>query len=100
LFNQADNPLEVAMLPRDERRRLREIEQQLIGDDPKLARRLTETSVLRQVWAHMSPRMLVAALAVAIAVLCLFLGEGGGVFAAGALAAILIVTRNWQIRLE
>ncbi len=88
------------MLPRDERRRLREIEQQLIGDDPKLARRLTETSVWRQVWAHMSPRMLLVVFTLIVAVMCLFLGEGGGVFTAGALAAIVIITRNWQLRLE
>ncbi|MGP4021580.1 DUF3040 domain-containing protein [Saccharopolyspora sp. 5N708] len=88
------------MLPRDERRRLREIEQQLIGDDPKLARRLTETSLWRQVWAHMSPRTALAVFASFIAVLCLFLGEGGGVFTAGALAALVVISRNWQIHLD
>jgi DUF3040 family protein len=88
------------MLPRDERRRLREIEQQLIDDDPKLARRLTETSALRWVWAHMSPRTTLAVVAAFIAVLCLFLGEGGGVVTAGALAAVTVISRNWRIRLD
>ncbi|MGW3470617.1 DUF3040 domain-containing protein [Saccharopolyspora sp. NPDC000995] len=88
------------MLPRDERRRLREIEQQLIGDDPKLARRLTETSPWRRLWALMSPRMALVLFAAIIAVACLFLGEGGGVLSAGALAAIVFLSRNWQIHLE
>ncbi|MCI2424219.1 DUF3040 domain-containing protein [Saccharopolyspora sp. K220] len=88
------------MLPRDERRRLREIEQQLIGDDPKLARRLTESSALRRVWAHMSPRVALAAVSAFIAVLCLLLGEGGGVFTAGAVAVLAVISRNWQIRLD
>ncbi|MEV6232386.1 DUF3040 domain-containing protein [Saccharopolyspora shandongensis] len=88
------------MLPRDERRRLREIEQQLIGDDPKLARRLTETSTWRRIWALMSPRMTLAVFAALVAVVCLFLGEGGGVLAAGTLAAVVFFSRDWHIRLE
>ncbi|PKW15769.1 DUF3040 domain-containing protein [Saccharopolyspora spinosa] len=88
------------MLPRDERRRLREIEQQLIGDDPKLARRLTETSLWRRLWALMSLRMALVVFSAVIAVVCLFLGEGGGVLSAGVLAAIAFLSRTWQIRLE
>ncbi|MEV0701736.1 DUF3040 domain-containing protein [Saccharopolyspora sp. NPDC050389] len=88
------------MLPRDERRRLREIEQQLSGEDPKLARRLTETSTWRRIWAVTSPQTALAFFAAVVAVLCLFLGEGGGVLSAGALAAIVFISRNWEIRLD
>ncbi|GAA0503429.1 hypothetical protein GCM10009545_01360 [Saccharopolyspora thermophila] len=88
------------MLPRDERRRLKEIENQLMGEDPKLARRLTDTSLLTRVRAHMSPRMLLALVAIILAVLCLFLGEGWGVLAAGSLAAAALVSRHWQIRFD
>ncbi|MGW1681238.1 DUF3040 domain-containing protein [Saccharopolyspora sp. NPDC002376] len=88
------------MLPRDERRRLKEIENQLMGDDPKLARRLTETSALRRLWLQLSPRMLLVLVAATLAVMCLFLGEGGGMFLSAALALVAFVSRNWQIRVE
>ncbi|MER7012506.1 DUF3040 domain-containing protein [Saccharopolyspora sp. NPDC000359] len=88
------------MLPRDERRRLREIETQLMGDDPKLARRLTETSALRRLWLQLSPRMLLVLVASFLAVMCLFLGEGGGMFFSAVLAVLAFASRTWQIRLE
>ena len=88
------------MLPRDERRRLREIEQQLAGDDPKLARRLSETSYWRRVWALLTPRIALAVVAAFLAVMCLFLGEGGGFFSASAVALVVFVSRDWQVRLD
>lgn len=88
------------MLPRDERRRLKEIENQLIGDDPKLARRLTETSALRRLWLQLSPRMLLVLVASVLAVMCLFLGEGSAMFFSAAVAIIAFTSQKWWIRLE
>lgn len=88
------------MLPREERRRLREIEHQLIGDDPKLARRLTDTGLLRRVWARFGLYMALAAVSAVLAVVCLFLGDGAGLFLCGALAVVLLVFRNWHFQAE
>ncbi|MDA3648500.1 DUF3040 domain-containing protein [Saccharopolyspora indica] len=88
------------MLPKDERRRLKEIENQLMGEDPKLARRLTETSSLRRLWLQLSPRSLLVLVAAVLAVLCLFLGEGGGMFFSAVLAVLVFASRKYQIRLE
>lgn len=88
------------MLPKDERRRLKEIENQLTGDDPKLARRLSETSAMRRLWLQLSPRTLLVLVAAVLAVLCLFLGEGGGMFFSAVVALIAFAFQKCQIRLE
>lgn len=85
------------MLPRDERRRLREIEQQLVDEDPRLARRLSQTSTLGYLRARLSVRMMMAACAGVLAIMCLFLDEGGAALTAAALAGLLLISRNWRL---
>ncbi|GAA4883702.1 DUF3040 domain-containing protein [Saccharopolyspora cebuensis] len=85
------------MLPKDEQRRLREIEQQLSTDDPKLARRLGETGPIERVRAGLSLTTVLGALAAVLAVACLFLGEGAGMFTATVLAVVLFALRRWSM---
>lgn len=87
------------MLPRDERRRLREIEQQLVDEDPRLARRLSQTSTLGYLRARVSVRMAVAACTGALAIMCLFLNEGAAALTSAALAGLLLISRTWRIEL-
>ncbi|MEB3369206.1 DUF3040 domain-containing protein [Saccharopolyspora mangrovi] len=87
------------MLPRDERRRLREIEQQLVDEDPRLARRLSQTSTLGYLRARVSVRMAVAACAGVLAITCLFLNEGAAALTSAALTGLLLISRTWRIEL-
>lgn len=87
------------MLPRDERRRLREIEQQLVDEDPKLARRLSQTSTFGYLRARVSARMTLAACAGVLSLMCLFLNEGAAALTAAALTGLLLISRTWRIEL-
>lgn len=87
------------MLPRDERRRLREIEQQLVDEDPKLARRLSQTSTFGYLRARVSARMALAACAGVLSLMCLFLNEGAAALTAAALTGFLLISRTWRIEL-
>ncbi|MDI2029195.1 DUF3040 domain-containing protein [Saccharopolyspora sp. TS4A08] len=84
------------MLPRDERRRLQEIEQRLVDEDPRLARRLSQTTTLGYLRARVSVRMFAAACAGVLAVMCLFLNEGAAALTSAALAGALLLSRTWR----
>ncbi|KEI45017.1 DUF3040 domain-containing protein [Saccharopolyspora rectivirgula] len=88
------------MLPKDERRRLKEIEDQLAGDDPKLAQRLSGANSMRLAWARLNPRLVLVIATALLALLCLVLGEGAGFFLAGVLAVMIFVFRNWRVQSE
>lgn len=88
------------MLPRDEQRRLREIERQLVDDDPRLARRLSQTSMFGYVQAHVSARLAMVACAGVLSIMCVFLNEGAAALTAAALAGILLISRNWRLGLD
>lgn len=88
------------MLPRHERRRLDEIEQQLCHEDPEFARRLTTKGALPQFLVWLSPLRALAVAAAILALLCLFLGEGAAFFTTGALAAGLLLFNDWRIKAE
>ncbi|RRO19950.1 DUF3040 domain-containing protein [Saccharopolyspora rhizosphaerae] len=87
------------MLPRDERRRLREIEQQLVDEDPRLARKLSQTSTLGYLRARVSVRLVAAAFAGVLAIMCLFLDEGVAALTSAALAGLLMISRTWRVEL-
>ncbi|GAA2795094.1 DUF3040 domain-containing protein [Saccharopolyspora taberi] len=87
------------MLPRHERRRLEEIEDQLSTEDPEFARTLTDPSLRRWKLRRVPPRLAVGVLCGALAIVCLFLGEGGSFAAAGVLSVVLILLRDWQVDL-
>ena len=86
------------MLPRDERRRLEEIESQLSLEDPEFTYRMGARSTRRWVLRTVSPRMALGVVAAFIAVLCLILGEGLAFAEAGVLATLVILSRKWDIR--
>ncbi|CAM02657.1 Protein of unknown function (DUF3040) [Saccharopolyspora erythraea NRRL 2338] len=86
------------MLPRHERRRLEEIEDQLSIEDPEFARALTDPSLRRWSPRRVPPRLVLGLLSALLAVLCLFLGEGGAFVSAGILAVVLIAVRDWSFR--
>jgi hypothetical protein len=88
------------MLPRDERRRLQEIEQQLADDDPRLARKMNQTSTLGYLRARLSVRTLLAAVFGVLAVVCLFLGEGGAMATAVVTTGLLLLANTFQLRLN
>lgn len=85
------------MLPRDERRRLREIEQHLVDDDPRLARRLSQTSMFGYMRARVSARLALVACAGVLSIMCLFLDEGAAALTAAALAGLVLISRNWRL---
>ena len=85
------------MLPRHERRRLEEIEDHLSSEDPEFARALTDPSLRRWSVRRLPPRLALGVLCGALAVVCLFLGEGGAFVAAGILSVVLIMLRDWQV---
>lgn len=86
------------MLPRHERRRLEEIEQRLHDEDPDFARRITEGRPLSFLRGWLTGRTGIAVLAGALAVLCLLLGAETGFLTAAVLSAMLLVSRQWEVR--
>ncbi|GAA2361988.1 hypothetical protein GCM10009854_46880 [Saccharopolyspora halophila] len=88
------------MLPREERRRLQEIEQQLAEDDPRLARKMDQTSTVGYLRARLSTTNLLAVFSGVLAVICLFLGEGGAMLTAVFTAGLLLAANAVQLRLS
>ena len=86
------------MLPREERRRLQEIEQQLADDDPRLARKMNQTSTVGYLRARLSVRTLLAVVSGVLAVVCLVLGEGGAMVTAVVLVGLLLVANKFELR--
>src|SRR2546421_11934914 len=102
------------MLWRQERRALDEIEKRLAVDDPDFVRDFDVASgqvvpeadhydapprvaQRRFPGSRPSARSLLTMIAGAIAVMCVFLGEGGGALLSGALTALLYVFRDWEL---
>lgn len=88
------------MLPRNERRRLEEIEDRLSAEDPDFVRKLTDPSATRWSLREVSPRVFLEIVAGSSAVLCLFLAEGAGFVTAGALATVLFAVRKYGLRVD
>lgn len=88
------------MLPREERRRLQEIEQQLADDDPRLARKMSQTSTVGYLRARLSTPNLLAVFSGVLAIICLSLGEGGAMLTAVFTAGLLLATNAVQLRLS
>ena len=86
------------MLPREERRRLQEIEQQLADDDPRLARKMNQTSTVGYLRARLSGRTLLAVISGVLAVICLILGEGGAMVTAVVTVGLLLLANNFELR--
>ncbi len=86
------------MLPRDERRRLAEIEHQLSHEDPQFARKLTCRRRRRKARARVSLPTGLAVSSAGIALLCLVLGEVTGFVLAAVLSAALILLRAWDVK--
>lgn len=88
------------MLPREERRRLQEIEQQLADEDPRLARKMDQTSTAGYLRARLSTPNLLAVFSGVLAVICLFLGEGGAMITSVFTAGLLLAANAIQLRLN
>lgn len=86
------------MLPRHERRRLEEIEQRLQDEDPDFARRIAEGRPLSFLRGWLTGWTGIALLSGLLAVLCLFLGSETGFLTAAVLSAVLLVSRQWDVR--
>jgi hypothetical protein len=85
------------MLPRHERRRLEEIESRLRVEDPEFVRTLTEAGGNRFSLKGISLRTALGLVSALLAVICVFVGEGGAFLMAATLAAVLILTRKWHV---
>lgn len=88
------------MLPRNERRRLEEIEDRLNAEDPEFVRKLSEPGDAKWSLRGIAPRMIPELVAGSAAVLCLFLGEGAGFVTAAVLAVVLFAVRRYRIRVD
>ena len=86
------------MLPREERRRLQEIEQQLADDDPRLARKMNQTSTVGYLRARLSVRTLLAVVSGVLAMVCLILGEGGAMVTATVTVGLLLLANKFELR--
>lgn len=105
---------EVPMLRRQERRALDEIEKRLSADDPDFVRdfdvacgRAPEADSQEAPpqererpsrTSRPEPGTVLIASVGTIAVLCVFLGEGGSALLTGALAGVLYAFRKWEFR--
>lgn len=83
------------VLRKHERRKLEEIENQLKAD-PELVRSMGGAHP-RWLPSKSSPSAVLGSFSAILAALCLFLGEGAGFAAAGALAALLLSSRMWHV---
>lgn len=81
------------MLPRDERRRIAEIEQGLSMQDPDFADRLRQAELP----GRSRMRLVLGIIAAVVAVLCMLLGEVAGFLLTGVLAALLLSLRGWRL---
>ncbi len=86
------------MLPRDERRRLEEIETQLSVEDPDFTRRMSAGDARRALLKGVSPRLAAAIGVAGLAALCLILNEGVAFLEASILSTALFLSRKWDIR--
>ncbi|WP_243787748.1 DUF3040 domain-containing protein [Saccharopolyspora gloriosae] len=83
------------MLPRHERRRIAEIEKGLSTQDPDFAHRFREAELPGR--SRPKVRVVLGAVAVAIALLCMVLGEVAGFLLTGVLATLLLAGRDWRL---
>lgn len=82
------------MLPREERRRIAEIEEGLSRQDPDFADRLRNAELPRR---RVPVQLLLGVLSAVVAVLCVLLGEAIGFLLASVLAAGLLASRGWRV---
>jgi len=82
------------MLPREERRRIAQIEQGLSEQDPAFADRLRNAGLPRR---RVSGWLVLGVLAAVVAVVCVLLGEAVGFFLSAVLAAALLSSRTWSV---
>ncbi len=81
------------MLPRDERRRIAEIEKGLSMQDPDFADRLRQAELP----GRSRLRLVLGIVSAVVAVLCMLLGEVAGFLLTGVLAALLLSLRGWRL---
>lgn len=87
------------MLPREERRRLQEIEQRLADDDPRFARRMGQRTMAGYLRARMSLRATLAVISGILAIVCLFLGDGAAMLTSLLTGGLLMASKIVDIRL-
>ncbi|MBQ6642256.1 MAG: DUF3040 domain-containing protein [Saccharopolyspora sp.] len=81
------------MLPRDERRRIEQIEKGLSMQDPEFADRLRQAELP----GRSRVRLVLGIVSAVLAVLCMLLGEVAGFLLTGVLAALLLSLRGWRL---
>ncbi|MBK0869782.1 DUF3040 domain-containing protein [Saccharopolyspora sp. HNM0986] len=81
------------MLPRDERRRIEQIEKGLSMQDPEFADRLRQAELP----GRSRVRLVLGVASAVLAVLCMLLGEVAGFLLTGVLAALLLSLRGWRL---
>lgn len=81
------------MLPRDERRRIEQIEKGLSMQDPEFADRLRQAELP----GRSRVRLVLGIASAVLAVLCMLLGEVAGFLLTGVLAALLLSLRGWRL---
>ncbi len=87
---------EVAMLRRDERRSLEEIERRLVAEDPDWAMSLSEAGPGGARWVLSAPTVL-AAITFALAVVLLVLGQVASAFVGATLGTALVLSRTVRL---